>query len=107
MNIEMIRDYCLSLEGTEECFPFDETTLVFKVAGKMFLLTDLEGDLSVNLKCEPSLAIELRERFPSVRPGYHMNKTHWNTVILDGSVPDTTVFDWIKHSYMLVKGRKR
>lgn len=107
MNIEMIRDYCLSLEGTEECFPFDETTLVFKVAGKMFLLTDLEGDLSVNIKCEPSLAIELRERFPSVRPGYHMNKNHWNTVILDGSVPDATVMDWIKHSYMLVKGRKR
>ena len=82
-----------------EGFPFDETTLVFKVAGKMFALTDLEGDFSVNLKCDPELAVELRERYTCVLPGYHMNKKYWNTVLIDGSVPDKLLREWIDHSY--------
>ncbi len=107
MNIETLREYCLSFDDTEECFPFDETTLVFKVRGKIFLLTDLEGDLSINIKCEPLKAIELREKYPAVTPGYHMNKKHWNTIALDGSVPDKTLLGWIDHSYSLVAGRKK
>lgn len=102
MNIEELREYCISKKGVTEGFPFDETTLVFKVAGKMFALTDLEGDLSVNLKCNPDVAIELRERYSCVRPGYHMDKKHWNTIDIDGSVSDKLVKEWIDHSYALV-----
>ena len=76
---------------------------VFKVKGKIFALANLDGDLSVNLKCEPAYALELREKCSSVIPGYHMNKKHWNTVLLDGSVPDSEIFSWIDHSYSLVK----
>jgi predicted DNA-binding protein (MmcQ/YjbR family) len=99
MNIESLREYCLSKPGTTESFPFDENTLVFKVAGKMFLLTDLEGDFSINLKCDPEKAMELREQYDAVIPGYHMHKRYWNTVIIDGSVPDSILKDWIDHSY--------
>jgi predicted DNA-binding protein (MmcQ/YjbR family) len=106
MNIEELREYCLSLPGVSEHFPFDETTLVFKVNGKMFALTDLEGPLSVNLKCDPELAVELRERYPSVKPGYHMNKVHWNTVEIDGTVNDKLILEWIDHSYKLIAGSK-
>jgi predicted DNA-binding protein (MmcQ/YjbR family) len=106
MNIEELREYCLSLPGVSEHFPFDETTLVFKVNGKMFALTDLEGPLSVNLKCDPELALELRERYPSVKPGYHMNKQHWNTVEIDGTVSDATLIEWITMSYNLVLKKK-
>lgn len=106
MNIEELREYCLSLPGVSEHFPFDETTLVFKVNGKMFALTDLEGPLSVNLKCDPELAVELRERYPSVKPGYHMNKAHWNTVEIDGTVSDKLIIEWIDHSYKLIAGSK-
>jgi predicted DNA-binding protein (MmcQ/YjbR family) len=106
MNIEELREYCLSLPGVSEHFPFDETTLVFKVNGKMFALTDLEGPLSVNLKCDPGLALELRERYPSVKPGYHMNKQHWNTVEIDGTVSDATLIEWITMSYNLVLKKK-
>lgn len=102
MDIEQLRDYCLSLQGVSEHFPFDETTLVFKVDGKIFVLTDLEGPLSVNLKCDPALALELREHNPCVRPGYHMNKKHWNTIDIDGSVSDALILEWINHSYGLV-----
>ena len=102
MNIEELREYCISKEGVTEDFPFDETTLVFKVAGKMFALTDLEGELSVNLKCDPSVAIDLRERYSCVRPGFHMNKKHWNTIDIDGSVSDNLIREWINHSYDLV-----
>ncbi len=102
MNIEELREYCISKKGVSESFPFDETTLVFKVMDKMFALTDLEGDLFVNLKCEPGLAIDLRERHSCVLPGYHMNKKHWNTVKIDGSVADSQVWQWIDHSYDLV-----
>jgi predicted DNA-binding protein (MmcQ/YjbR family) len=106
MDIESLREYCLSMEDVTESFPFDDETLVFKVGGKIFVLLSLEGELSINLKCDPALAIELRERYPSVTPGYHMNKKHWNTVIVDGSVPDKEIFSWIDHSYLLVRKRK-
>jgi predicted DNA-binding protein (MmcQ/YjbR family) len=102
MNIEELREYCLSKKDVTEDFPFDETTLVFKVRGKMFALTDLEDDLSINLKCDPDLAIELREKYPAVLPGYHLNKKYWNTVIIDGSFPDRLIREWIDHSYEMV-----
>jgi len=101
----MLRDYCISKKRSTESFPFGEETLVFKADGKIFALVNLDGDLSINLKCEPSFAIDLRERFSSVTAGYHMNKKHWNTVLLDGSVPDKEVFSWIDHSYDLITGK--
>jgi predicted DNA-binding protein (MmcQ/YjbR family) len=103
MNIETLREYCLSKADATEGFPFGEDTLVFKVKGKIFALANLHGDLSVNLKCDPTLAIELREKYDSVSPGYHMNKKHWNTILLDGSIPDMELFSWIDHSYNLVQ----
>lgn len=102
MNIEILREYCISKRNVTEGFPFGDDTLVFKTEGRIFALVNLEGELSVNLKCDPVLAIELRERYSSVVPGYHMNKKHWNTVYIDGSVPDKEVFSWIDHSYDLV-----
>jgi predicted DNA-binding protein (MmcQ/YjbR family) len=99
MNIESFRQYCLAKPGVTEEFPFDEQTLVFKVSGKMFALTNIEEFISVNLKCEPELAVELRDRYDAVQPGWHMNKKHWNTVILDGSVSDKLLKEWIDHSY--------
>ena len=98
----MIRDYCLSKRAATEDFPFDDTTLVFKVLGKMFALTDLEDEPCINVKCDPEKAIVLREIFPAVNPGYHMNKSHWNTVKLDGSVSDKLIYQWIDDSYELV-----
>jgi predicted DNA-binding protein (MmcQ/YjbR family) len=103
MNIEDVRAYCLKKPEVTEGFPFGEDTLVFKVKGKIFVLANLDGDLSLNLKCDPALALELRERFSSVIPGYHMNKKHWNTVYLNGTIPDKEVLSWIDHSYKLVK----
>ncbi|HPB26563.1 MAG TPA: MmcQ/YjbR family DNA-binding protein [Bacteroidales bacterium] len=99
MNIEDVREYCLSKKGVTESFPFDATTLVFKVLGRIFLLTDLESEFSINIKCNPDLAVELRERYDCVEPGYHMNKTCWNTVLIDGSIPDSELYRWINHSY--------
>jgi len=106
MNIEIIREYCLSKKDVAECFPFGDDTLVFKRSGKIFLLANLDGELSLNIKCDPALALELRERYSSVVPGYHMNKKHWNTVMIDGSVPDAEVLKWIDHSYDIVKVHK-
>jgi predicted DNA-binding protein (MmcQ/YjbR family) len=106
MNIESLREYCISKNNVTESFPFGDDTLVFKTDGKIFALVNLGGDLSINLKCDPALAIELREKFPSVTPGYHMNKKHWNTVQLDGSVPDKKIFSWIDHSYDRIAGKK-
>ena len=105
MNIEELRTYCLSKKGATEDLPFDETTLVFKVMGKMFALTDLEDDLSVNLKCQPEQTIKLQEEYEAVIPGYHMNKKHWITVIIDGSIPDKKIYEWIDESYRLVCGK--
>ncbi len=102
MNIEDLREYCISKKGTTEAFPFDEDTLVFKVMGKMFCLTSLSEPDSINLKCDPEKAIELREQYPCVQPGYHMNKKMWNTVVIDGSVSKKLLKEWIDHSYDLV-----
>ena len=102
MNIEEFRDYCLSKKGVTESFPFDEFTLVFKVMNKMFALTSVRGDFSINLKCDPEEAIRLREEFPAVIPGYHMSKKHWNTVAIDGSITDDKLYKWIDGSYDLI-----
>lgn len=107
MSIGDITDYCISKDGVEECFPFGEDTLVFKVKGKIFLLLSLSAQpLQFNAKCDPERAIQLREQFDCVLPGYHMNKKHWNTVILDGSLDRRAVRDMIDHSYELVAGGK-
>lgn len=102
MNIEEFRDYCIAKKGVTESFPFDDTTLVMKVLDKMFALCSLEKSFSINLKCDPERAIELREQYPAVQPGYHMNKKHWNTVYIDGSVDISVLKSWIDHSYDLV-----
>jgi len=102
MNIEEYRDYCLSLPGAEEGFPFNESTLVFKVKGKMFSATDVDTFELVNLKCDPVKAIELRERYTFVIPGYHMNKKHWNSIKMDHPVPGDLLREWISDSYKLV-----
>lgn len=104
MDIESLRTYCLRKKGKiTESFPFGEDVLVFKVHGKIFMLARLdEHPPTVNLKCDPNRALELRERFASVKPGYHMNKKHWNTVILDGSIPDAEVRLMVDHAHELV-----
>lgn len=102
MNIEEFRDFCLSLKGTTEDFPFDEETLVFKVMGKMFALTDVDAFGSVNLKCDPVKVPELREQYKGVLPGYHMSKKHWNTVLTNGEIPDPLLKQWTRDSYDLV-----
>lgn len=103
MNIEEIRDYCLAKPGVTEGFPFNDTALVFKVAGKMFALLDLSEDSrGISLKCDLELAIELRENYPEVKPAYHFNKQHWNGVNLNGSISDNQLKEWIDHSYELV-----
>ncbi len=99
MNIESLREYCLNKKGTTESFPFDEDTLVFKVMGKMFCLTSLSEPDRINLKCEPEKAIALREEYNCVLPGWHMNKNMWNTVVLDGSISNKLICEWIDHSY--------
>jgi predicted DNA-binding protein (MmcQ/YjbR family) len=110
MNADAIREYCLKKKGKiTEGFPFGEGVLVFKVEGKMFLLMNLdEHPLTMNLKCDPELAVDLRERYEAVRPGYHMNKVHWNTVVLDGSIPPQELRTMIDHSYeQIVRGLKK
>lgn len=105
MNVESLREYCLKKPGVTEDFPFDETTLVFKVVGKMFALTGLFAEnFTVNLKCDPALAIELREKYDGVKPGWHMNKIHWNTVSFDsGEIPTRVLLEMVDASYELVK----
>ena len=103
MNIEKTREYCLDKPGVTEGFPFNDTALVFKVAGKMFALLDLSEDSrGISLKCDPELAIELREQHPEVTPAYHFNKQHWNGVNLKGSISNTQMKGWIDHSYQIV-----
>lgn len=102
MNLENIRAYCLKKKGVTESLPFNEDTPVYKVMGKMFLLSNLTPPVSINIKCDPEFAVELREKYDAVTPGYHMNKLHWNTVILDGSIPDKYIYKWINHSYDLI-----
>lgn len=103
MNIETLRDYCLSLPAVSEEFPFGPDTLVFKVGGKVFLLTSLDRGASFNAKCDPERAVQLREEFTEVQPGYHMNKKHWNTVDMNGRLSDKQLRDMISHSYELVR----
>ncbi len=107
MDIEAFREYCLSKKGVTEGFPFDEKTLVFKVMNKMFALAGLEHNPSTaNLKCDPERSIELRETYPDdVQPGYHMNKKHWNTVLLEGELSDKMMLELIDHSYDLVAAK--
>ncbi len=99
MHIEEFRDFCLGLPGATEETPFGPDTLVFKVGGKLFALTDLRTFASINLKCDPEHAIDLRERYDYVQPGFHMNKKHWNTVTDDGEVPEREIVSMIDHSY--------
>ncbi|HEY6952678.1 MAG TPA: MmcQ/YjbR family DNA-binding protein [Bacteroidota bacterium] len=110
MDIDIIRDYCLKKgNNVREDMPFGEDVLVFKVGGKIFLLTRLLArPLSINLKCDPAKALELREQYESVSPGYHMNKKYWNTVVLDGKIPAKEIFAMIDHSYdEVVKGLRK
>ncbi|QES89981.1 MmcQ/YjbR family DNA-binding protein [Rhizosphaericola mali] len=103
MNIEQIRDYALQKENVEECFPFGEETLVFKTGGKIFLLAGLESfPASINLKCDPDRALELREEYEDITPGFHMNKKHWNTVMIESRIPAKLIKEMIDHSYSLV-----
>jgi predicted DNA-binding protein (MmcQ/YjbR family) len=109
MDLDTIREYCLSKPASEETLPFGPDVLVFKVAGKIFLLLPLDSeDLQFNAKCDPEEVEELRERFTCVQPGYHMNKKHWNTIIVDGSVSSALIKKWIDNSYeLVVKGKKK
>ncbi|MCW4468650.1 MmcQ/YjbR family DNA-binding protein [Flavobacterium sp. MFBS3-15] len=106
MTIQDFYDYCLSKKGVTEHFPFDEDTLVFKVGGKMFALSSLsqweKNEPSVNLKCDPERALELRAEYDSINPGYHMSKVHWNTIDVNGDVPQKLLLELISHSYELV-----
>ncbi len=103
MNIESFREYCLSKPAATEATPFGPDDIVFKVGGKIFAIAALmEVPPAVNLKCDPDLALELRDRYEQVRPGYHMNKKHWNTVVLDGVIPQAEIKKMIDHSYGLI-----
>ncbi len=106
MNIQQLYEFCLSKKGVTEHFPFDKDTLVFKVGGKMFCLTSLQewekGNPSLNLKCNPERALELREQYEAVKPGWHMSKVHWNTVSVNSDVSQKLLIELINHSYDLV-----
>lgn len=106
MNLENYYEYCLSKKGVTEHFPFDEDTLVFKVGGKMFALSSLvqweKGEPSINLKCDPDRAQELRAEYSDIRPGFHMSKVHWNTITVNGELSTAMVKELIDHSYDLV-----
>lgn len=108
MDVETLREYCLSRKGCTEGFPFGEQTLVFKVMGKMFALLPLDKPISINLKCDPEYAVELREKHPEeIRPGFHMNKKHWNTVMIDGWLAHQLILDLVDHSYAMVVAKLR
>lgn len=102
MTLEAFRTYCLAKREVTEELPFGPTTLVFKVCNKMFALSGLEDFKSINLKCDPDKAVELREQYPEVQPGYHMSKKHWNTVTVNEGVDDQQVYEWIDDSYDLI-----
>ena len=102
MNVETLREYCLAMRGVSEDFPFDEVTLVFKVEGKLFALTGLDGPPTVNLKCDPEWSMEMREKYEDIRPGFHMNKKHWNTIDLKGKLSEDMIKELIVHSYEMV-----
>ena len=102
MNIEEYRNYCISKKGVTESFPFDETTLVFKVMGKMFAIITVDNFDFINLKCDPEKAVELREQYNAVKPGYHMSKVHWNSVYVNQDVSDKMIYELIDDSYYLI-----
>jgi predicted DNA-binding protein (MmcQ/YjbR family) len=102
MNIEQYRDYCVVKKGVTESFPFDQSTLVFKVMNKMFTLTSVENFEFINLKCDPEKAIQLREEFDGVFGAYHMSKVHWNSVSTKGDISDKLIYQWIDDSYDLI-----
>ncbi len=102
MDLEKLRNYCMAKKGVTEDFPFDESTLVFRVMNKMFCLTDAYSGATCNLKCDPERAIELRETYEEIIPGYHMSKKHWNTINLKGTLPDNFIKELIDTSYWLV-----
>lgn len=105
MNIETIRTECISKAGVTEEFPFDDVTLVFKVMGKMFALLPTDAvELSISLKCDPERAIDLREKYSAITPGFHLSKKHWNTIVIDETLPHDMVIELIEHSYRLVVG---
>ncbi len=107
MNIETLRSYALSLPGVSESFPFGDDVIVFKVKDKLFLLIPLnEEGLQFNVKCDPDYAIELREQYACIKPGYHMNKKHWNTIIVDGSLSSKQITKFVDDSYALVSKKK-
>ncbi|RIJ41608.1 MmcQ/YjbR family DNA-binding protein [Pontibacter oryzae] len=106
MDIEAFRDYCLAKAGTTEETPFDEDTLVFKVCGKMYALCSMaDYGKGINLKCDPELVLELREKYPQVKPGYHMSKRHWNLVMPEAGLPESLLKEWIDLSYYLVAAK--
>jgi predicted DNA-binding protein (MmcQ/YjbR family) len=108
MDLEQLREYALSKPDVEETFPFEPDTLVYKIDGKMFLLTGFDSiPLQFNVKCDPDLALELREQYAAIIPGWHMNKKHWNTVIIDGSISNKRLQELIDHSYQLVAKVKK
>jgi len=102
LNVEQLRDYCLQKSGVTEGMPFGEDTLVFKVGNKIFLLISLDAGNRFNVKCDPELAIELRDRHSEIIPGFHMNKVHWNTVYMNGNLTHKQLYDMIDHSYTLI-----
>lgn len=103
MNLESIRKYCAGKNGNHEDFPFGNDTLVLKIGSRIYALINIDSDpISINLKCDPFLAMHLREKYPEVTPGYHMNKIHWNTVKINGEIPDSEILAMIDHSYELV-----
>ncbi|MDR0422829.1 MAG: MmcQ/YjbR family DNA-binding protein [Proteiniphilum sp.] len=106
MNIEALFDYCRSVRGAEATTPFDDVTIVMKVMGKMFALIPLDADRhSISLKCDPEKAVALREKYTCVEEAFHMNKTYWNTIYLDGNMPDSELKEWISHSVSEVIGK--
>jgi len=103
MDIESLREYCLKKPAVEETFPFGPETLVYKVGGKIFLITSLDSEsFRFSVKCDPEKVIELRERYECVQPGYHLNKKHWNTILVDGTVSNSILKEWIDDSYHLI-----
>jgi len=108
MDLEMVQEYCLKKKGVTESYPFDEETPVYKVMNKMFCLSNLTPPNFINIKCDPEKAIELREEYEQVKPGWHMNKKYWNSVYFEGKASDSKIFSWIDDSYnLVVKGLKK
>ncbi|MHB8336816.1 MAG: MmcQ/YjbR family DNA-binding protein [Ignavibacteriaceae bacterium] len=108
MDLETVREYCLNKKGVTESLPFDEDTPVYKVMGKIFLIANINPPVSINIKCDPEKAVELREHYSAVTPGYHMNKMHWNTIFFENAIPNKFILEWIDDSYnLIVDGLKK